>query len=50
MHPGREHRAEKSVLFMGIKPDGYVCERCELYDNDDLKPLGRVLFCNGGEP
>jgi hypothetical protein len=39
----------KVLLFMGVQPDGYVCERCELYFNDDLKPLARVLFCDGGD-
>ena len=39
----------KVLLFMGVQPDGYVCERCEVWFNDDLKPLARVLFGMGGE-
>jgi hypothetical protein len=39
----------KALLFLGSTPDGYVCERCEVYYGDELKPLARVLFCDGGE-
>ena len=33
----------KVLLFMGVQPDGYVCERCELWFNDELEPLARVI-------
>ncbi|MGE0682965.1 MAG: hypothetical protein AB7P69_18935 [Candidatus Binatia bacterium] len=33
----------KVLLFLGITPDGYVCETCQMYFNDDLKPLARML-------
>lgn len=33
----------KVLLFLGITPDGYVCETCQTYYNDDLKPLARML-------
>jgi DNA-directed RNA polymerase subunit RPC12/RpoP len=36
--------ALKVLLFLGITPDGYVCERCKLYYNDDLRSLARVIF------
>lgn len=56
MEPTKEEKrcpkcgeALKVLLFMGVQPDGYVCGRCELYYNDDLKPLARILFCDGGE-
>jgi len=40
----------KVLLFLGVQPDGYVCERCEVWFNDELKPLAQVLFWKGGEP
>ena len=31
------------LLFLGISPDGYVCPKCQVYFNDDLKPLAMVI-------
>lgn len=33
----------EALLFLGITPDGYVCETCQLYFNDDLQPLAHVI-------
>jgi hypothetical protein len=33
----------KALLLMGVKPDGSVCERCERWYSDELKPLARVI-------
>jgi transcription initiation factor IIE alpha subunit len=35
--------ALKVLLYLGITPDGYVCERCHIYYSDDLKPLAYVV-------
>ena len=34
----------KVLLFMGIVPDGYICPKCKMYYNWDLKPLAHVIF------
>ena len=31
------------LLFLGITPDGYVCETCHLYYNDHLEPRAIVI-------
>ena len=33
----------KVLLFLGVQPDGYVCETCKLWYSDDLKPLAAVI-------
>lgn len=33
----------KALLFLGITPDGYVCDRCHIYYSEDLKPLAHVV-------
>jgi hypothetical protein len=33
----------QTLLLLGVVPDGYVCTHCELYYNDDLQPLARIL-------
>jgi hypothetical protein len=38
--------ALQTLLFLGVRPDGYVCATCELYYTEDLKPVARVI---GGE-
>jgi hypothetical protein len=38
--------ALKTMLLLGVEPDGYVCTACRLYYTDDLKPIARVI---GGE-
>lgn len=35
--------ALKVLLFLGVTPDGYVCEACRLYVSDDLQPLAHVI-------
>ena len=31
------------LLFLGITPDGYVCEACHMYFSEDLKPLAHII-------
>jgi hypothetical protein len=38
----------KVLMFMGCGTDGYVCGRCKIYFNEELKPLARMLFCDRG--
>jgi hypothetical protein len=33
----------QTLLLLGVVPDGYVCTHCQLYFDDDLKPLARIL-------
>jgi hypothetical protein len=35
--------ALKVLLFLGITPDGYVCDRCHLYYSEDVKPRAYVI-------
>jgi hypothetical protein len=37
----------KVMLLLGVAPDGYVCEKCEIYYNDNIEPLARVLIQQG---
>jgi hypothetical protein len=31
------------LLFLDVQPDGYVCERCKVWFDDELKPLAQVM-------
>jgi rubredoxin len=34
----------KILLFLGVEPDGFVCEICKVwFDPENLKPLAKVL-------
>ena len=33
----------KVMLFLGVEPDGFVCEICEVWFDDELKPLAEIL-------
>jgi DNA-directed RNA polymerase subunit RPC12/RpoP len=35
--------ALKVLLFLGITPDGYGCETCQLYLSEDLQPLAHII-------
>jgi hypothetical protein len=39
----RCHEELEVLLFMGIKPDGYVCPRCRIYFSEDFRPLAYVV-------
>lgn len=42
----------KSLLFMGVQPDGYVCERCSLYFDmfeDGAQALATVISAEGDD-
>lgn len=36
-------QALKTLLFLSITPDGYVCETCQLYLSQDLQPLAHLI-------
>ena len=33
----------KVLLFMGVTPDGYVCEQCQVWFTPDLQPLAKII-------
>ena len=33
----------KTLLFMGLQPDGYVCDTCQVHYSDELKPLAHII-------
>ena len=33
----------KVLLFLGVEPDGFVCEICKVWIDDELKPLAKIL-------
>lgn len=33
----------KVLFFLGLTPDGYVCEQCHIYYTEDLQPLALVV-------
>jgi hypothetical protein len=33
----------KVLWFLGVQPDGYVCEPCQIWLTDDLQPLAQVI-------
>lgn len=33
----------KPLLFMGVQPDGWICDHCNLWLNDNLHPLAVVI-------
>ena len=33
----------KVLLFLGVEPDGFVCEICKVWFDDELKPLAKIL-------
>ena len=33
----------KVLLFLNMFPDGYVCDQCKLWFNDDLEPRAVVI-------
>jgi len=33
----------KTLLFMGLQPDGYVCDQCQVHYSDELKPLAHII-------
>lgn len=37
------HEELKVLLFMGIEPDGYVCQKCKIYFSEDLEPIAYVI-------
>lgn len=38
------------LLFMGVQPDGYICDTCRLWlDNTDLHPLATVIMAKKEE-
>ena len=32
------------LLFLGVFPDGYVCPMCQIYYDDDLRPVARKVL------
>lgn len=41
--PKCEDQLLKVMMFMGVEPDGYVCEKCKLYFGKDFKVLAQML-------
>jgi ribosomal protein S27AE len=35
--------ALKVLLFLGITPDGYVCDRCQILYSENFQPLAHVI-------
>lgn len=33
----------KVLLFMGLQPDGFVCDHCHLYYSEDMKIIGTII-------
>ena len=33
----------KRFLFMGVDPDGWICDKCHIYFTDKMKPLATVI-------
>jgi len=31
------------LLFLGVQPDGLVCQQCHIWYTDDLQPLAYVI-------
>jgi len=37
-------RELKVLLFLGVEPDGFVCEACKVwFEPENLRPLARVI-------